>query len=199
MYLDTHTPTRAAPDDELIGTDPNGPDFSLFFKTFTVSIDKACKLDIPKTTIRNTINNPWITDGIINAVKEKDYLYSNWKKSCFPKVPNGDQILYTKFSDYRRCLKHIVKSVKAKYYNQKITNAIGNSKETWEIVNQIRGKAKRSVKPQFVIDNKLVTTRRTIANEFNKYFVSQEKHIIQEKHKILLTFQYHRGGINQSS
>ena len=43
---------------------------------------------------------------------------------------------------------------------------------TWEIVNQIRGKAKRSVKPQFVIDNKLVTTRRTIANEFNKYFVS---------------------------
>ena len=28
------------------------------------------------------------------------------------------------------------------------------------------------LKPQFVIDNKLVTTRRTIANEFNKYFVS---------------------------
>ena len=78
-----------------------------------------------------------------------------------------------------RCLKHIVKSVKVKYYNQKITNATGNAKETWEIVNQIRGKAKRSVKPQFVIDkpqfvidNKLVTTRKIIANEFNKYFVS---------------------------
>ena len=95
--------------DALIGSDPNSPDFSSFFETFTVSIDKACKLDIPKTTIRNAINNPWITDGIINAVKEKDYLYSNWKKSCFPKVPNGDQILYTKFSDYRQCLKHIVK------------------------------------------------------------------------------------------
>ena len=81
-------------------------------------------------------------------------------------------ILYTKFSDYRRCLKHIVMSINAKYYNQKITNATGNYKETWEIVNQIRGKAKRSVKPQFVIDNKLVTTRRIIANEFNKYFVS---------------------------
>ena len=67
------------------------------------------------------------------------------KKSCFSKVPNGDQILYSKFSDYRRCLKHIVKSVKAKYYNQKITNATGNAKETLEIVNQIRGKAKRSV------------------------------------------------------
>ena len=157
--------------DALIGSDPNSPDFSLFFETFTVSIDKACKLVIPKITIRNAINNPWITDGIINAVKEKYYFYFNWKKSCFPKVPNGDLILYTKFSDYRRCLKHIVKSVKAKYYNQKITNATGNAKETWEIVNQIRGKAKRSVKPQFVIDNKLVTTRRIIANEFNKYFV----------------------------
>ena len=41
-----------------------------------------------------------------------------------------------------------------------------------KIVNQIRGKAKRSVKLQFVIDNKLVTTRRIIANECNKYFVS---------------------------
>ena len=60
--------------DALIGSDPNSPDFSSFFETFTVSIDKACKLDIPKTTIRNAINNPWITDGIINAVKEKDYL-----------------------------------------------------------------------------------------------------------------------------
>ena len=49
----------------------HGPDFSLFFETSTVSIDKACKLDIPKTTIRNAINNPWITDGIINAVKGK--------------------------------------------------------------------------------------------------------------------------------
>ena len=75
-------------------------------------------------------------------------------------------------SDYRRCLKHIVKSVKAKYYNQKITNATGNFKKTWEVVNQIRGTETRSVKPQFVIDNKLVITRRTIANEFNKYFVS---------------------------
>ena len=85
---------------------------------------------------------PIVARAKVSGIQEKDYLYSNWKKSCFPKVPNGDQILYKKFSDYRRCLKHIVKSVKAKYYNQKITNAFGNSKETWEIVNQIRGKAK---------------------------------------------------------
>ena len=38
------------------------------------------------------------------------------------------------------------------------------------------------------IENKLLSTI---------VLIKQEKH--KEKHKILLTFQYHRGGINQSS
>ena len=42
---------------------------------------------------------------------------------------------------------------------------------------------------------------RSISNpsfSIESFLVHQEKLKIQEKHKILLTFQYHRGGINQS-
>ena len=157
---------------KLIGIDPEGPNFSKFFDTFTKCIDEACKLDIPKTTIRNAINNPWITDSIINAIENKDFLYRDWKKTCTIKNPNGDKSLYDKFSNYRRCLKHIIKAIKTKFYDQKISDASGDPKKTWEIINQVRGKSKKSIKPQFIIDNKLVTTRRIIATEFNKYFVS---------------------------
>ena len=40
------------------------------------------------------------------------------------------------------------------------------------MINQIRGKQKRQIKPLFIIDNEKIVNRRVIANEFNKYFVS---------------------------
>ena len=48
----------------------------------------------------------------------------------------------------------------------------GNSKKTWELINRIRGKQHRQLKPMFIIDNEKITNSRNIANEFNKYFVS---------------------------
>ena len=45
-------------------------------------------------------------------------------------------------------------------------------KKTWQIINELRGKCKKSIKPSFIIDNKKITDRRVIANEFNKYFNS---------------------------
>ena len=45
----------------LFGHSTNNPDFSCFVNTFNGEIDKACKLEKPKTTKRNAINNPWIT------------------------------------------------------------------------------------------------------------------------------------------
>ena len=55
---------------------------------------------------------------------------------------------------------------------KKITDNKGNPKKTWEIINILRGKQKKSMKPHFFIDNKHIFDRRVIANEFNKYFVS---------------------------
>ena len=46
------------------------------------------------------------------------------------------------------------------------------TKKTWEVINQLRGKTKRTIKPSFVINNVRINERCTIAQEFNKYFVS---------------------------
>ena len=45
-------------------------------------------------------------------------------------------------------------------------------KKTWAVINELRGKHKTPTKPEFVINNRRITDRRIIANEFNKYFVS---------------------------
>ena len=45
-------------------------------------------------------------------------------------------------------------------------------KKTWAVINKIRGKNKKEIKPLFKIDNQRITDRRVIANKFNEYFVS---------------------------
>jgi hypothetical protein len=156
----------------LIGSNPETPDFSAFINTYQEAVDKTCKLAKPKTTKRNAINNPWITDGIIESINEKKKLYVAWKKTCCNKTPKGNSTLYNKFSEYRKLLSRVIRRAKSTFYTTKIANAFGNSKKTWEVINQIRGKCKKTIKPQFLINNKRITERRTIANEFNKYFVS---------------------------
>ena len=45
-------------------------------------------------------------------------------------------------------------------------------KKTWKIINQIRGKSKKTIKPLFIINNERIIERRIIANRFNDYFAS---------------------------
>ena len=48
-------------------------------------MDRTCKLDVPKTSIRNNLNKPWITDGLIDAIEKKHKLHENWKKTVYIK------------------------------------------------------------------------------------------------------------------
>ena len=44
--------------------------------------------------------------------------------------------------------------------------------KTLEVIKQLRGKTKRTIKTSFVINNVRINERRAIAQEFNKYFMS---------------------------
>ena len=163
-------------------------DFSTFIDIFNDNLDKTCKLDVPKTTKRTIQNNPWITSGIIAAVNQCDKLYDAWAKyrkkkckdgetdnrggTCLCIICNDKRYHYTLYKEYRKTLKKVRKDAKAKFYTGKFNEKSGNMKKTWEIINSLRGKGKRQIKPKFIIDNEKIINRRVIANEFNKYFVS---------------------------
>ncbi|KAL5254536.1 hypothetical protein ACHWQZ_G014100 [Mnemiopsis leidyi] len=167
--------------------------FSEFFSTFNVQLEKACKLDQPKSSKRTVKNNPWITQGLITSIDKKHELYSEWKKAEKRKClsPTALELLnksparclncnnctsmiarHTEFTAHRRLLNHLINSAKRKYHGGKIAECAGDSKKTWLIINELRGKKKREIKPNFIIDNERITNRRVIANEFNKYFAS---------------------------
>ena len=82
---------------------------------------------------------------------------------------------YQKYKLHRQTLKHLINLSKKKYFSGKISEHSGNSKKLWEIINKIRGKSRHEIKPCFELDDRKITERRLIANEFNKYFVSIAK------------------------
>ena len=121
---------------------------------------------------RNRLMNPWITSGIIASVCTKYYHYRAWKSSCSKISPLGDEGLYQKYKDHRKILCKVIKSAKKKFYMMKFDLAKGSIKKTWELINELRGKTKSDIKASFIIDGRLVTERREIANGFNTFFSS---------------------------
>jgi hypothetical protein len=118
------------------------------------------------------LNNPWITESIVEAVERKHELKDNWVNSINKETPEGNTQLYNIFSNYRRVLKAVINSAKRIYDCRRISDNKTDRKKTWQIINELRGKSKKSVKPSIIIDNKKITDRRVIANEFNNYFNS---------------------------
>ena len=147
-------------------------DFSDFTELFEQKLNATCKLAKPKETKRTPLNNPWITDGISAAVDKKHNLREEWTDSITKENPNGDAVLHENFCKYRKLLQHIINTAKNTYKCSKIIENKENSKKTWQLINELRGKSKRVLKPPFIINNERIFERRVIANEFNKYFNS---------------------------
>jgi hypothetical protein len=66
----------------------------------------------------------------------------------------------------------VINTAKNSYKCNKILENKENSRKTWRLINELRGKSKRVLKPPFLINNERILERRIIANEFNKYFNS---------------------------
>ena len=129
-----------------------------------------------KYTKRNRITNPWITNALINSISKRDRLYKKWKQSKSKLCTSGDPRLYEECRLYRNRLSNLVKLSKRKYYNKKFENATGNLKQTWTLINELRGKCRSTIPPYMTI-NDIVTDKRTIATEFNKYFSSLARNL----------------------
>ena len=188
-YCNSNVDTFLTSIDEELNTNPP-ENFSKFCTLFHDQLDKACKLEKPRTSKRTPLNNPWITSGLITSIKTKDKLYDSWKKSqkkkctapkdMHPKKPDECNCCtcinitarYLKYKAYRLSLNYLIDKAKNKYLGDKISECSGDSKKTWEIINNIRGISKREIKPSFILNDQKITDRRIIANEFNKYFVS---------------------------
>ena len=156
--------------------------FDDFMEFYTGIVDECCKLTVPKTTKRNPISNPWISDGLIVSIEHKHELRRKWKKSCKRKE-GGDPVLWKDFVTYQDEVNNLICVAKAKYYSKKFEKYESNRKKTWEVINELRGKSKDKMKAVFSIDNERIVNRRIIADKFNKYFATLATNLNDEAYK----------------
>ena len=101
-------------------------------------------------------NRPWITKGILSSIKTRNILFNQLVKCKFQ-----DKKLHQYYKSYRNKLTHVKEASKRNHYASLFAKSNGNSKATWDIINQIIcGKQKASK----TIPHELKTNNLTIKN-----------------------------------
>ena len=114
--------------------------------------------------------SPWITFGILKSMKFRDKLYVKWKK-INPTSPKYT-LLETSYKSYCGLLQKTIRLAKTQYYHTQFENFKSDIKKTWNQINEILSKKKKSAElpKYFVIGNKTITENTDIANCFNNFF-----------------------------
>lgn len=115
---------------------------------------------------------PWITNSLIFAMKERDRLYQQCKRS-------KQQHDIEAFKAHRNKINSLVNKVKAQYYRNKIHEHPKDINLIWSTVKDSLNMNKTRVKnvSGISIEDYYITDSKDIANEFNKYYIRVAKEL----------------------
>ena len=111
------------------------------------------------------IKKPWLTNGLLNAMKKRRCLY--WVS-----VKLKTEVAKEKYQKYRNKLTSILRSVEKSYYSELLQNCKNDMKKTWQIINNCikRGKSTANFPDYFCINGKKIYDHTEAANGFNEFF-----------------------------
>ena len=67
----------------------------------------------------------------------------------------------------------MIRTSEINYFKSKLTNACGDTKKAWSVINSIRCMKKSTKFPSFIdVNGTIITSRRSICSEFHNYFVN---------------------------
>ena len=114
--------------------------------------------------------NSWMTDSILERIKEKDVLYNKIRKS--KGGSKNTENYKEKLRDAVRETNRAISIAKKVHYSRQIEKFKNDSQKTWRTISEIMNKNRSKTKypPFFEINGHKVTDKKDIANEFNTYF-----------------------------
>ena len=121
---------------------------------------------IKKRKNSNTVSKPWITKGIKTSCNRKRELYLKARYSN-----ELEHKLY--YKHYCKILSKVIKEAKKLYYKDIITKSKNKMKTTWNNIHkEISNPTNENNIKLLKIKNHTVQNQRSIANEFNNYFLN---------------------------
>jgi hypothetical protein len=141
--------------------------YDVFIKTFSDLYETV----FPKYVVemkRKTIQNPWMTKGLLKSSKRKQRLYEKFlKKRTFK-----NEEKYKKFKNLYETVRSRSKKL---HYSHLISKYEGNIKKTWDIMKEIIGKSKtkgNNLPKRLFVDGNETFEKYKIASKINEYFVN---------------------------
>ena len=153
---------------ELVSETNHGDNaYDIFLQTFSRLYEKS----FPKIKVSiktKTLENPWFTKGLLKSSKRKQRLYEKFLKQ---KTYENE----TKYKSYKNLFEKLKKQAKKYYYANKLANAAGDTKKTWNVIKEIIGKTRSkndSLPKQLLVNENFTSHNDTIANSLNDFFIN---------------------------
>ena len=137
---------------------------NLFNTIFSKNYDLMCPLTCK--VIREEVKNKWYNAEINNAKREKRKCELNWRKN----KNESNRILY---KEARNRLNRLLFRSKKNFYMNKLTEADGDSKKLYNILNEISGGKKEKLLPYESSDE-------VLAQKFSKFFDEKVERLMTE-------------------
>ena len=143
--------------------------FELFTQGLKIILDKHAPLKKLSRKESRLKSKPWITVGIQKSIKTRNRL---WKDLCRCKFK--DKELHDHYKKFRNRLTHIKEKSKQNHYQKLLQESKGDSRKTWEIINKIIKKGKKSSNlPSKLEKNGItLTSKQEILNGLNAHFAT---------------------------
>ena len=129
-----------------------------------------------KINVKKHKKTPWITNGILKSINNRNKLYKKLKQS---RIDSVDYITKkTEFNKYRNTLSKTITNAKRVYYKQMFDRYKYDMKKTRSIISEtLHRKVKNLIPDTMTINGQDCSDKETMAESFNTLFASIEKQI----------------------
>ena len=111
---------------------------------------------------------PWLNDGLLDAIKERDYLKKVAAKS------GKQSIEWKRYQKKRNAVIKLNNRLKREHFQKELSDNASQSRKLWKTINKlIPGKKQCASGPKSIIDNGVeVSDKKEMARVFNDFFAS---------------------------
>ena len=125
------------------------------------------------TKIRSN-SHPYLTADVKLLMRSRDSLKAKANKT-------GSKYIKLAYQHMKNKVDYKIRELKVNYYTNKITENKGNIKDTWKVLKQLTGKAKKSISiGKLTIDGEQISEKQEISNKLNQYFLSIGEKLSQD-------------------
>ena len=136
-------------------SNPNGA-YEYFLKVFSGIYDLAFPLKTFSVK-RKTLQNPWMTKGLLKSSKRKQKLYEKFVKKRSPRYENI-------YKAYEFLFESLKKKSTKNYYTIRLENYQSDIKKSWDVIKEIIGRAKstKGIFPKrIIIDDQEISRKNS--------------------------------------